>query len=118
MTKLTGFQKNLLVLIVLSVLPPLACRELVMVLIRSNAGYSTQDNLRQSNRQCFGKRFLSQLNNQSLQAGNKFTNFKPCTGFSPRTPLSLSAELVTAKAAPAAFGEGAFPAAVLTPLRI
>jgi hypothetical protein len=117
MTKLRGFHKNLLVFLVGAVLLPLACREMVMVIVRANANYGVQGSIRRSSRQSFGKRFLSQLNCQSLQAGNKFTNFKPCASFSPSTPLSVSADRVTAKAAPAALGEGAFPAA-LTPLRI
>jgi hypothetical protein len=118
MAKLTGFHKNLLVFLMLAVLLPMACRELVMVMARANRNYGTQDTLRRSSRRGFGKRFLSQLHCQSLQAGNKFTNFKLRAGFSSRTPLCVSADRVTAKAAPAAWGEGVFPAAVLTPLRI
>lgn len=104
--------------LVAAALLPLACRELAMVMVRANGNYGAQDTLRRSNRQAFGKRFLSQLNCQSLQAGNKFNNFKPCARLSPNSPFSVFAFRVTAQAAPASFGRTAFPSTVPIPLRI
>ena len=118
MSKLKGFHKNLLVFLVLAVLLPLACREMVMVMVRANGNYGAQGAIRRSTRQSFGKRFLHQLNCQSLPAVEKFTDFKPCSAFSPGFPLPVSALRVTADAAPAAWGRRVFPAAAPAPLRI
>jgi len=117
MSKLNGFRKNLLVFGVVAMVLPMACRELVMVMIRPNGNSGFHDTLRRSGRQCFGKRLLSQLNCQSLQAGEITMKSKPCTGSTPGSPLPVSVAWITAQAAPAALGGGLVSTAPI-PLRI
>jgi|GEM_PF-4129302 len=117
MTKLKGLRKNLLVFLIAAVALPVACRELVMMMVRTNAQYGTQDSLHGSGRLCFGKRLLSQINCQSLQTREKTAKSKPCA-FSFFSPMSVPVVRVTAKAVPSVLGEERFPSAGPIPLRI
>jgi hypothetical protein len=116
MPKLSRFRKNLLAFLLAAALVPLACRELVMLMVRANGNYGTQDTFRRSSRKAFGKRFLHQLNCQSLEVREKFQS--QGGAMSPACPEALSACRSTAASLAAPLEKRSFPTAFRIPLRI
>ncbi len=101
MPKLNRFWKKLLPLLVTAALVPMACRDLVLVMIHADkADGSPQDSLNHSGSRTFGRMFLHQLNCQSLEFREKFSGdhggsaAQPgmeSLAFFPQTPRPLGA---------------------------